>query len=94
MTALILKEKLLQQNSRIINVSCHAYLSAKITIDDPLNLGKFAPAFHARDAFSHSKLAVVMASRELSDTLKSEYYFIGHNNLKTFPLINCVNVSL
>lgn len=66
-------EKLLQQDSRVVNVSCHAYLSAKMTIDDPLNQGKWAPAFHARDAFSHSKLAIVMTSRELSEVLKSEY---------------------
>lgn len=72
LTALLVKDQLLQRDSRIVNVSCHAYLSAKMTLDDPLNQGKWAPAFHARDAFAHSKLATVMASRELSDRLKRE----------------------
>lgn len=56
---------------RIINVSAHAYSSAKMTIDDPLNIGKWAPAFHGRDAFSHSKLAIVLSTRHFAKILKS-----------------------
>lgn len=81
----MVKEKLLARDSRIINVSCHAYLSAKMTIDDPLNMGKWAPVFHARDAFAHSKLAIVMTSRELSEVLKGEYMFL------VSPMIERIN---
>lgn len=81
MTTLLVRDKLLQRDSRIVNVSCHAYLSAKMTIDDPLNLGKWAPAFHARDAFAHSKAAIVMASRHLSDILKREFFLLSVQNV-------------
>lgn len=59
-------------SGRIINVSAHAYSGGKMTIDDPLNIGKWAPAFHARDAFSHSKLAIVLSSRHLAKVLKNQ----------------------
>lgn len=57
-------------NGRIINVSAHAYASGKIDIDDPLNTGQWAPAYHHRDAFAHSKLCVLLASRHLAGELK------------------------
>lgn len=57
-------------NGRIINVSAHAYTSGKIDIDDPLNTGQWAPAYHHRDAFAHSKLCVLLASRHLAKELK------------------------
>ncbi|XP_053681889.1 retinol dehydrogenase 13 [Sabethes cyaneus] len=57
---------------RIINVSAHGYTAGKMNSDDPLNVGSWAPAFHARDAFSHSKLAVVMATRVLDRKLKAD----------------------
>lgn len=57
-------------NGRIINVSAHAYTSGKIDIDDPLNTGQWAPAYHHRDAFAHSKLCVILASIHLSEVLK------------------------
>lgn len=57
-------------NGRIINVSAHAYASGKIDIDDPLNTGQWAPAYHQRDAFAHSKLCVILASMHLASVLK------------------------
>lgn len=65
---------LLEKSShgRIINVTAHAYSAAKMTIDDPLNIGKWAPAFHARDAFAHSKLAIVMSSKHFAKVLKNK----------------------
>jgi retinol dehydrogenase 13 len=55
---------------RIINVSAHAYAAAKMTEEDPLNIGTWAPPYHARDAFSHSKLCIVLATRHLAKELK------------------------
>ncbi|XP_055523969.1 retinol dehydrogenase 13 isoform X2 [Wyeomyia smithii] len=57
---------------RIINVSAHGYTAGKMNIEDPLNIGAWAPTFHARDAFAHSKLAVVMATRILDRKLKAD----------------------
>ncbi|XP_058817901.1 retinol dehydrogenase 12 [Topomyia yanbarensis] len=59
------------QQGRVINVSAHGYTAAKMNIEDPLNTGSWAPGYHARDAFSHSKLAVVMVSRVLAGKLKA-----------------------
>lgn len=57
-------------NGRIINVSAHAYATGKIDIDDPLNTGQWAPAYHHRDAFAHSKLCVILASMHMAVVLK------------------------
>lgn len=57
-------------NGRIINMSAHAYASGKIDIDDPLNTGQWAPAYHHRDAFAHSKLCILLASKHLAKELK------------------------
>lgn len=57
---------------RIINVSAHAHAAAKIDFDDPLNVGTWAVKFHARDAFAHSKLAVILATRWLAKELRGE----------------------
>jgi len=59
-------------NGRIINVSAHAHAAAKIDFDDPLNVGTWSTKFHARDAFSHSKLAVLLATRWLAKELKGK----------------------
>ncbi|XP_061401883.1 retinol dehydrogenase 13-like, partial [Musca vetustissima] len=58
------------ENGRIINVSAHAHASAKMDFDDPLNVGTWATKFHPRDAFSHSKLAVILATRWMAKELK------------------------
>jgi hypothetical protein len=55
---------------RIINVSAHAYASAKMDTDDTLNLGTWAPTYHPRDAFAHSKLCILLATRKLAKELK------------------------
>lgn len=60
------------ENGRIINVSAHAHASAKIDYDDPLNVGTWATKFHPRDAFSHSKLAVLLATRWMAKQLKGK----------------------
>ena len=70
LTSLLIGHLKEAEQGRIINVSAHAYAAGKMTIDDPLNIGTWAPAFHARDAFSHSKLAILMASRKLAKELK------------------------
>ena len=52
---------------RIVNVSAHSYQSGKIEPDDPLNVNLFEingeAAFHARHAYSHSKLGVLLATQ-------------------------------
>lgn len=58
------------EQGRIINVSAHAYQTAKMTKEDPLNIGSWAATYHQRDAFSHSKLAIVMATQKLAEILK------------------------
>lgn len=59
------------KQGRIINVSAHSYATGKMSIDDPLCISNLAPAFHPRDAFSHSKLSIVMCSRKLAKVLQS-----------------------
>jgi len=54
-------------------VSAHAHQAAKIDFDDPLNVGTWAVKFHARDAFAHSKLAVILATRWLARELKGKW---------------------
>lgn len=64
--------KLLRKGSRVVNVACHAYLSATFAIEDPLSRSVLASAYHARDAFSHSKAAVIMSTRVLGGLLKEK----------------------
>ncbi|XP_037943963.1 retinol dehydrogenase 13-like, partial [Teleopsis dalmanni] len=70
LTQLLLPHLRRSENGRIINTSAHAHAAAKIEFDDPLNVGTWAVKFHARDAFSHSKLCVVLATRWLARELK------------------------
>ncbi|XP_049538655.1 retinol dehydrogenase 12 [Anopheles darlingi] len=55
---------------RIVNVVAHGYTAGRIAhpTDDPLNQRHQPPA-SGRDAFSHSKLAIVLASRALAKRL-------------------------
>ncbi|XP_053678745.1 retinol dehydrogenase 12 [Anopheles nili] len=56
---------------RIVNVSAHGYTAAKVADQtDPLNLRQ--PSASGRDAFSHSKLAIVLASRALAKRLAAQ----------------------
>ena len=70
LTQLLLPQLLRSENGRVVNVSAHAHAAAKMDFDDPLNVGTWAMKFHARDAFSHSKLAVVLATKWLARELK------------------------
>lgn len=75
-------------NGRIINVSAHAYASGKIDIDDPLNTGQWAPAYHQRDAFAHSKLCIVLASTHLANELKGSEVKEFNENIYFFNYFN------
>ena len=72
------------EQGRVINVSAHSYSTGKMRIEDPLNIGKWAPAFHSRDAFSHSKLAVVLGSKAMATIYKGTkiYHEIGNFRCK------------
>lgn len=59
------------KQGRIINVSAHAYGMGKMDIDDTLGLSSLNTYFHPRDAFSHSKLAIVLSTRKLARLLQS-----------------------
>lgn len=71
LTHLLLPSLKKSDNGRIINVSANAYSSAQMGIDDPLNIGNLAPLYHPREAFAHSKLAVLLSSKKLAKELKS-----------------------
>ena len=62
------------QQGRIINISAHAHSSnsIKINIDDPLNINPDTGRLHPRDAFSHSKLAIVIATKLLAGIIKGK----------------------
>ncbi|XP_051862689.1 retinol dehydrogenase 13 isoform X3 [Drosophila albomicans] len=70
LTQLLLPHLKRAEQGRIVFVSAHAHQAAKIDFDDPLNVGTYAMKFHARDAFAHSKLAVILATRWLAKVLK------------------------
>uniref|UniRef100_A0A182K117 Uncharacterized protein n=1 Tax=Anopheles christyi TaxID=43041 RepID=A0A182K117_9DIPT len=60
-----------QYGGRIVNVSAHGYTAAKIADrEDPLNLRQSGQS--GRDAFAHSKLAIVLGSRALAGKLTAE----------------------
>lgn len=59
---------------RIVNVSAHAHSAGRIQLDDPLNIDSIAVSgaetFHSRDAFSHSKLSIILATRYMAQQLE------------------------
>lgn len=69
MTHLLMPLLKKSKQGRVINVSAHAYATGKMNIDDPLCISNLAPAFHPRDAFSHSKLSTIMWTRKLASVL-------------------------
>ncbi|XP_075144552.1 nazgul [Haematobia irritans] len=90
-------------NGRIINVSAHSHTTAKMDFDDPLNLGTWATKFHPRDAFAHSKLAILLASRWMAKELKDTSITVncctpglvrGTSHLRSSPLMSalCIRV--
>uniref|UniRef100_A0A182MF26 Uncharacterized protein n=1 Tax=Anopheles culicifacies TaxID=139723 RepID=A0A182MF26_9DIPT len=69
---------------RVVNVSAHGYTAAKIVDrEDPLNLRQLTTS--GRDAFAHSKLAIVLGSRALARKLVAE----GHQTT-----VNCCSPGL
>lgn len=72
LTQLLLPHLRRAEQGRIVFVSAHAHQAAKIDFDDPLNVGTYSVKFHARDAFAHSKLAVILATRWLARELKGK----------------------
>lgn len=80
LTSLLLPHLQRAEQGRIINTCAHAYSSAKMTEEDPLNIGQWATAYHHRDAFAHSKLAVILSTQHLAKLLKGTFlrYFISY----------------
>lgn len=72
LTKLLLPRLEASEQGRVINSTAHAYSSAKMTDDDPLNIGTWSTAFHHRDAFAHSKLAIVLATQHMAKLLKGK----------------------
>lgn len=74
LTALLLPLLNKSAQGRVVNVSAHAYQSGKIALDDPLNVDTLEvngeASFHARHAFSHSKMAVLLTTRYLAKRAK------------------------
>ncbi|XP_037816887.1 retinol dehydrogenase 13 [Lucilia sericata] len=90
-------------NGRIINVTAHAYAAGKMDFDDPLNVGTWSVQYHARDAFSHSKLAVLLATRWMARELKETSITVncctpglvrGTSHLRNSPLMSSICVKL
>ncbi|XP_054746286.1 retinol dehydrogenase 13 [Anastrepha obliqua] len=88
---------------RVVNLTAHAHAAAKIDFDDPLNVGTWAVNFHARDAFAHSKLAVMLATRWLARQLKGTPLTVncctpglvrGTGHLRNSPLMSAISVKL
>lgn len=78
LTQLLLPHLKKAEQGRIIFVAAHAHQAAKIDFDDPLNVGTWAVKFHPRDAFAHSKLAVILATRWLARELKGKQVTTPH----------------
>ncbi|XP_043655550.1 retinol dehydrogenase 13 [Drosophila teissieri] len=70
LTHLLLPHLQRSEQGRILFVSAHAHQGAKIDFDDPLNVGTWSVKFHAREAFAHSKLCVLLATRWMARELK------------------------
>ncbi|XP_039231684.1 retinol dehydrogenase 13 [Drosophila yakuba] len=70
LTNLLLPHLQRSEQGRILFVSAHAHQGAKIDFDDPLNVGTWSVKFHAREAFAHSKLCVLLATRWMARELK------------------------
>lgn len=84
LTHLLINHLKKSHNGRIINVSAHAHATAKICYDDPLNIGTWSTNFHPREAFAHSKLAIVLSTRYMAKLLK------GNNNYSLF--LECIDM--
>ncbi|XP_017102275.2 retinol dehydrogenase 13 [Drosophila bipectinata] len=103
LTQLLLPHLKRSEQGRIIMVSAHAHAAAKIDFDDPLNVGTWAVKFHARDAFAHSKLCVLLATRWLAKELKGTSVTVncctpglvrGTRHLRNSPLMSAICVKV
>ncbi|XP_030080071.1 retinol dehydrogenase 13-like, partial [Drosophila hydei] len=103
LTQLLLPHLRRSEQGRIIFVSAHAHQAAKIDFDDPLNVGTWSVKFHARDAFAHSKLAVILATRWLARELKDTPITVncctpglvrGTRHLRNSPLMSAICVKV
>lgn len=87
LTALLLPLINKSVQGRIVNVSAHSHSAGTVALDDPLNVDAIASngaeSFHSRDAFSHSKLAIILATRFWAQKLD-----------KTKIMVNCCSPGL
>lgn len=91
------------KHGRIINVTAHAYSAGRMCIDDPLGIASLAPQFHPRDAFSHSKLAIVLWTRKLAKLLTSSSVTVncltpglvrGTKHMRQSPIMRAFSTKL
>lgn len=103
LTHLLLPMLRKSKQARIINVSAHAYSAGLMCIDDPLGIANLAPQFHPRDAFSHSKLAIVLWTRKLAKLLTSTAVTVncltpglvrGTKHMRQSPIMRAVSAKL
>ncbi|XP_030369318.1 retinol dehydrogenase 13 [Scaptodrosophila lebanonensis] len=103
LTQLLLPHLKRSEQGRVVFVSAHAHAAAKIDFDDPLNVGTWSVKFHARDAFAHSKLAVILATRWLAHELKGTSVTVncctpglvrGTRHLRNSPLMSAICVKV
>ncbi|XP_036677887.3 retinol dehydrogenase 13 [Drosophila suzukii] len=102
LTHLLLPHLHRSDQGRIIFVSAHAHQGAKIDFDDPLNVGTWSVRFHAREAFAHSKLCVLLATRWLARELKGTSVTVncctpglvrGTRHFRNSPLMSSICVK-
>lgn len=91
------------KQGRIINVSAHAYSAGTICIDDPLGISNLAPEFHPRDAFSHSKLAINLWTKKLSEILSDTSITVncltpglvrGTKHMRQSPIMRAISTRI
>lgn len=88
------------KQGRIVNIAAHAYATGKISLDDPMsNLS----TFHPRDAFAHSKLAIVLSTKKLAILLKSTPITVnclspglvrGTNHMRQSPIMRSFSAKI
>ncbi|XP_037720521.1 retinol dehydrogenase 13 [Drosophila subpulchrella] len=102
LTHLLMPHLQRSDQGRIIFVSAHAHQGAKIDFDDPLNVGTWSVRFHAREAFAHSKLCVLLATRWLARELKGTSVTVncctpglvrGTRHFRNSPLMSSICVK-
>lgn len=91
------------KQGRIINVTAHAHSAGHMSIDDPLGITNLAPEFHPRDAFAHSKLAIVLWTRKLARLLKSTAVTVnsltpglvrGTKHMRQSPIMRAISAKI